>query len=46
MKNKTTKIEVRIEEDKKIAFTEYAKSKGLTISALLRIYIEECIRNG
>ena len=46
MKNKTTKIEVRIEEDKKTAFAEYAKSKGLTISALLRIYIEECIKNG
>lgn len=46
MKNKTTKIEVRIEEDKKTAFAEYAKSKGLTISALLRMYIEECVKNG
>ena len=45
MENKTTKIEIRIEENKKMAFAEYAKSKGLTISALLRIYIEECIKN-
>lgn len=45
MENKTTKIEIRIEENKKMAFAEYAKSRGLTISALLRIYIEECIKN-
>lgn len=45
MENKTTKIEIRIEEDKKTVFAEYAKSKGLTISALLRTYIEECIKN-
>ena len=32
-------------EDKKKAFTDYAKDKGTTVSALLRLYIEECINN-
>ena len=45
MDNKTTKIEIRIEDKKKQAFADYAKSKGLTISALLRLYIEECIKD-
>lgn len=45
MKNKTVKIEIRIEEKKKKAFIDYAKNKDMTISALLRLYIEECINN-
>ena len=45
MENKTVKIEIRIEEEKKKMFADYAKDKGTTISALLRLYIEECINN-
>lgn len=46
MKNKitkTTKIELRIDEELKNKFLEYAKTLNKNVSSILREYIEECI---
>ena len=45
MENKTVKIEIRIEEEKKKAFSDYAKDKGtlctLTILHSLQYFFTE-----
>lgn len=46
MPKKTEKIEVRIDADTKQAFIEYAEQLGVSISTLIRNYIEESIQNG
>lgn len=46
MKNKitkTTKIELRIDEELKNKFLEYAKILNKNVSSILREYIEECV---
>ena len=43
MPKKEEKIEVRIDTELKRAFSDYAKQKGISISALIRNFIKECI---
>lgn len=40
MSNKDTKIQIRIESDKKAWLKEYAKAKGLTVSSIFVDFIE------
>lgn len=42
---KETKIEVRIDEETKQKFIEYAKKINKNISSILRDFIKECINN-
>lgn len=46
MKNKTAKIEIRIDSKTKESFAQYAKNNSTTVSTLLRNYIEEIVKNG
>lgn len=40
---KTTKIEIRIDEDLKEKFINYAKNLNQSVSDILRTYIKGCV---
>lgn len=42
---KESKIELRIDEETKQKFIEYAKKINKTISVILRDFIKECVDN-
>lgn len=42
---KESKIELRIDEETKQKFIEYAKKVNKTISVILRDFIKECVDN-
>ena len=44
--NQNSKIELRINEELKLKFINYAKQKNMKISDILRNYIESCVDDG